>query len=110
MAARTPKSGDVYVLLEDHGNGVGAPPIPAGSKLRVREVVPADEPGAHDDSEDAIVFEYGRAQVREIDGEPSIVYVPQAFSLGVEEAKELVRKATAKELTGEDAADETSEA
>lgn len=32
--------------------------LPTGTEIEVRELVPADVPGAHDDAEDAVVIEW----------------------------------------------------
>ncbi len=50
------RPGQRYRLLADHGN----PPLHlrAGSVGTVREVVPADVVGAHNDYEDAVILEF----------------------------------------------------
>lgn len=86
--------GDTFRLVDAHGNGVGATPIPAGALLTVRELVDAGTPGAHDDSEDAVVVEYLRDEiVYDADGNVSLGRQPQAFSLSASDVAELLTPA-----------------
>jgi hypothetical protein len=52
-----PEAGDAYTYSasEPLGNDPGS--VAPGTRVTVREVVPADVQGAHDDSEDAVVVE-----------------------------------------------------
>lgn len=50
-----------YVGNEPLGQGPGT--LFPGTVVNVREVVPADEPGAHDDQEDAVVIEWEEEDV-----------------------------------------------
>ena len=86
MAA--PKSGDVYVYTgtETIGNGPGS--IRPGQTFTVREVVDANQNGAHDDSEDAVVLEFDDPEPTvglTDDGEPSVVHARRAWSVGVDQ-------------------------
>jgi hypothetical protein len=83
-------AGDVCRLLVDIGgavddNGVPNPSqIPAGSEVRVRELVAAETPGAHTDEEDGVVFEYDRKHaILDENDKPQVLIQPQAFSVGV---------------------------
>lgn len=55
-----PKSGETYKLATDEPLGNGPDAIKPGTTVTVREIVKADTPGAHDNSEDAVVVEAGR--------------------------------------------------
>jgi len=59
-----------FRLLADHGN----PPLHlrAGSIGTVREVVPADVAGAHNDDEDAVVLEFEDHGITYEEGQPAI--------------------------------------
>lgn len=58
MAPRKPKAGDVYRYVGATPLGIDAGALLPGTEVTVREVVEADEPGAHDGTEDAVVVEW----------------------------------------------------
>lgn len=91
--AKTPKAGDSFRLTQDNlGDGPGA--IYAGQQVTVREVVDADQPGAHDDSEDAVVIEWTEpGPVRGDDGRVKMGEVPRAVSIGVAQFHEMFEEA-----------------
>ena len=53
----TPDPSKTYRLLDTIGNGSPGT-IYAGQEVRIREVVEASTPGAHNDREDAVVVEF----------------------------------------------------
>lgn len=57
MPRSKPEVGGAY-RLTGGGIGVGAASLYPGQVVTVREVVPAEEPGAHDDREDSVVVEW----------------------------------------------------
>lgn len=64
--------------------------LPPGLIVTVREVVPADEPGAHDNTEEAVVFVYQEpAIVRGGDGTLVAGSAERAFSVAVDRVGEL---------------------
>lgn len=67
--------------------GVNADMKP-GTVVTVREVVDADTPGAHDDSEDAVVIEWETPSlVTDENGDPQVGHVKRAMSFGVDRFK-----------------------
>lgn len=76
------ESGKQYRLRRDHGN---APlHLRAGSVGTVREVVPADVSGAHNDDEDAVVLVFdGHAIDYDEDGSPAIVTADRAVAFAL---------------------------
>lgn len=58
MPPRKPKAGDVYRYLGPAPLGIDAGALLPGTEVTVTAVVPADEAGAHDDSEDAVVISW----------------------------------------------------
>lgn len=81
-----PQPGDRYTYSAEEPTGLPGSPaiVRPGTVVTVREVVPADTPGAHDDSEDAVVVEHAEPQVGyDDDGTPEIVYAPRAWSVGL---------------------------
>ncbi len=88
-----PQAGDSYELT---GETIGNPPneVKTGTVVTVREVVAADEAGAHDDTEDAVVVEYEVPTLGvDGDGEPAVIQTARAFSVGVSQFGELFTKA-----------------
>lgn len=91
----TPKPGDsvrfVGVDVDGQRVAVGNMPgrIDVGTVMVVREVVPASEPGAHDDSEDAVVLSFVTPEAIVVDGEAVLVDVLRAWSVGVSEFDDL---------------------
>lgn len=92
MASRKPEVGGTYRLV---GGGIGAGPgsLYPGQVVSVREVVPADEPGAHDSSEDAVVVEWSEpGPVQGDDGTVTLGENPRAVSVGVSSFNDLFTK------------------
>lgn len=88
MAA--PKSGDVYVYTGDEVIGTEPGAIHPGQEFTVREVVDADQNGAFDDSEDAVVLEFEDPNPSlgfTDDGEPTVMHARRAWSVGVAQFK-----------------------
>lgn len=84
MATRKPAAGDTFTATDSLGDGPGI--IYAGQKVTVREVVKAADPGAHDDSEDAVVVEWTEpGPVMGDDRRVTMGEVPRAVSVGVGE-------------------------
>jgi hypothetical protein len=65
MAPRKPEAGSRWRSTTMIGQGPGL--ILAGQSVTVREVVPADEPGAGDTSEDSVVVEWEEAAPVHVD-------------------------------------------
>jgi hypothetical protein len=92
--ARTsaPKPGTSFRLTSALGVGPGS--LVEGQEVTVREIVPADEPGAHDNKEDAVVIEWDEpALVIGDDGKPVAGTANRAMSVGVENFRELFEEA-----------------
>jgi hypothetical protein len=72
MPKRTPKAGDEYVYVGSVPIGIDAGALLPGTTVTVREVVDAGEPGAYDDTEDAVVVEWDAPGVviTHVDEEP----------------------------------------
>lgn len=89
----TPKAGDTYRLSADNlGDGPGA--IYAGQSVTVREVVPANEAGAHDDTEDAVVIEWNEpGPVMGDDRKVRMGEVPRAVSVSLDQFATLFEEA-----------------
>lgn len=86
MAARKPQEGDVYTLnAEAEAIGVDAGALVPGTTVTVREVVPAAEPGAHDDSEDAVVVEWGAPSLVRGENGVEVGESPRAMSFGLDD-------------------------
>lgn len=66
------------------GENADAVPLPAGIVGTVRELVPAEVPGAHDFSEDCAVLEFPMGDVAYEDGVPQLVQVSRAWSVGLQ--------------------------
>lgn len=82
-----PNPGDTYVYAADEPLGEPGSPaaVQPGTVVTVREVVPADTPGAHDDSEDCVVLEIPVPYVaNDDDGNPVIGYSSRAYSVGLD--------------------------
>lgn len=58
MPPRKPKAGDVYRYVGTTPLGIDAGALLPGTEVTVREVVEAGTPGAHDNTEDAVVVEW----------------------------------------------------
>lgn len=82
-----PEAGDKYVYRGD-GIGIDAGRLAAGTSVTVREVVPADVPGAHDDSEDAVVIEWQSPTVVNGEDGPELGFAIRAMSIGVDQFNE----------------------
>lgn len=79
-----PKPGDTYRLSTEEPLGTDAHAIPSGTLVTVREIVPADTIGAHDDSEDAVVVETTvPALSYDEDGKPYVGETTRAWSVGL---------------------------
>lgn len=92
MAKSKPAAGDTYSLTGG-GIGGGAGALYPGQVVTVREVVPADEPGAHDNSEDAVVVEWTEpGPVLGDDGKVTRGENPRAISVGLSQFSDLFSK------------------
>ena len=79
-----PREGETYTLTGE-AIGVGPGSIASGTKMKVRELVPADVKGAHTDTEDAVVMEFEEPTLGVDDkGEPVIGSVTRAVSFGLD--------------------------
>jgi hypothetical protein len=78
-----PQAGQSYKLT---GETIGTEPgaIKTGAVGKVREVVPAKEPGAHDDKEDAVVLEFSEPTLVMEDGAPKVGEAIRAVSFGLD--------------------------
>lgn len=83
MATRKPQTGETYTLSADEPIGVDAGALVPGTSVIVREVVPAGEPGAHDDSEDAVVVEWSAPALVRGDNGVELGESPRAMSFGL---------------------------
>lgn len=91
MAPRQPKAGETYqfkgLLDVDDPEGTPKPlgrdsgALLPNTAVTVREVVPAEEPGAHNDSEDSVVIEWDRPAIMD---DQSVGSVTQAMSISLE--------------------------
>lgn len=80
-----PKPGDTYRLATDEPLGNGELAIPPGTLVTVREIVKAEDPGAHDDTEDAVVVEGEQYPIVLDRGNgPEVAYTARAWSVGLE--------------------------
>jgi hypothetical protein len=79
-----PAVGATYTYSGETAIGVGPGSLAPGTPVRVREVVPADVPGAHDDTEDAVVIEWDEedAVVTDVRTEPYVETVPRLAAGG----------------------------
>jgi hypothetical protein len=86
MTMTKPKPGDKYRLATEEPLGIDFPIMP-GTIVTVREIVKADDPGAHDNTEDAVVVEGEpfAIVVTDEDGTPQIGYTARAWSVGLDE-------------------------
>lgn len=73
--------GQRWRLLRDHGTDYLA--LKAGSEGVVRELVPADVPGAHNDHEDAVVLEFEHPEAFMEAGEARVVLGRRAVAFAV---------------------------
>lgn len=89
---KAPSEGDRYRFTAD-AVGTDAGRVSPGTVVTVREVVPASEPGAHDDSSDAVVVEWTEPTLGVDDnGEPAVLDTPRAWSVSVDEFTDLFEK------------------
>lgn len=79
-----PKVGGSFRYNGDEPIGVDAGALIPGTIVTVREIVPAGEPGAHDDTEDAAVIEWTSPGLVSDDEGMSVAEVPRAMSVGVD--------------------------
>lgn len=82
-----PKPGETYKYAGEEPLGEPGSPagVAPGTVVTVREIVPADTPGAHDDSEDCVVVEIAVPYVaNDDDGNPVIQYSSRAYSVGLD--------------------------
>lgn len=95
--ARTNKveEGQSFRLKAGDGLGTGPGMLLPGQEVTVRETVPANESGAHDNSEDAVVVEWTEPGIL-IDPETGNMTrgeVPRAVSIGVSQFSDLFEEA-----------------
>lgn len=92
MPRSKPEVGGTY-RLTGGGIGDGAGAIYPGQVVTVREVVAADEPGAHDSTEDAVVVEWSEpGPVMGDDGRVTRGENPRAVSVGLAGFSDLFTK------------------
>lgn len=88
--ARTgaPKPGATFRLTSALGVGPGS--LMEGQEVTVREVVDAEDPGAHDNTEDAVVVEWQEPSlVLGDEGRPVSGMANRAVSVSVDQFREL---------------------
>ena len=69
-------------VVHDDGTITDVPGPPLGTRVRVRDLVPADEAGAHNNEEDSVVVEWTEPGPVAQEGDP--VLVPYTDNEGVE--------------------------
>lgn len=84
--------GDRYTYSGKAPIGADAGALVPGTAVRIRETVPAGEPGAHDDSEDSIVIEWDAPALVQGENGVEVGTAPRAMSIGAAQFGDLFTK------------------
>lgn len=78
-----PKAGGAFKYNGTDPIGSDSGALVPGTKVTVREIVPAGVKGAHDDTEDAAVIEWEAPALVQGENGAEVGYVTRAMSIGV---------------------------
>lgn len=92
MAKAKPQADQTYTYSAEEPVGVDAGALTPGTKVTIREVVAADEPGAHDASEDAVVVEWEAPALVQGENGVEVGTSPRAMSIGLSQFHDLFTK------------------
>lgn len=92
MAKAKPQAEQAYTYTAEQPLGVDAGALTPGTKIQVREVVPADEPGAHDGSEESVVVEWDAPALVQTENGVEVGTAPRAMSVGLAQFHDLFTK------------------
>lgn len=92
MAKAKPQAEQTFTYAADAPIGVDAGALTPGTKVVIRETVPADEPGAHDSSEEAVVIEWDAPALVQTENGVEVGTAPRAMSIGLSQFHDLFTK------------------
>lgn len=93
MAKKTTATDGKSYTYNGEPIGVDAGALTPGTVVTVRETVPAGEPGAHDDTEDAVVVEWTSPALVRTDKGVEVGDAPRAMSVSVQRFRDAFQEA-----------------